>query len=118
MCEYFQKKIVNIFNLCTRKVHIYMIQSQFALCFLFEAICWTLWPNRNDCIFNNRIISSPRAIIFRLISFMHPYWTITSTEESGMRWSCLLKHLGLSARRTSGDGRGMIFSGKFVPAGR
>jgi hypothetical protein len=29
------------------------------LWFLFGNVCWTLWLNRNDFIFNNRIISSP-----------------------------------------------------------
>jgi hypothetical protein len=41
-----------------------------AMWFLFGCVCWVLWFNRNDCIFNNTIISSPRAIIFRLISFL------------------------------------------------
>jgi hypothetical protein len=42
--------------------------------FLFGAICWTLWLNRNDYIFNNKLISSPRAIIFRLMSFCSIEW--------------------------------------------
>jgi hypothetical protein len=32
--------------------------------FLFCDVCWTLWINRNDLVFNNKIISSPRALIF------------------------------------------------------
>jgi hypothetical protein len=28
----------------------------------------TLWLNRNDCVFNNLVISSPCIVIFRLIS--------------------------------------------------
>jgi hypothetical protein len=31
--------------------------------FLFRVICWTLWLNRNDLIFKNKLISSPRALI-------------------------------------------------------
>jgi hypothetical protein len=27
--------------------------------FLFGAVCWTLWLNHNDFVFNNKIISSP-----------------------------------------------------------
>jgi hypothetical protein len=40
------------------------------LMFLFGAICWTLWLNRNDLIFKNKIISSPKALIYKLLSFL------------------------------------------------
>jgi hypothetical protein len=32
-----------------------------------------LWLNRNDFVFNNSLISSPRAIGFRLLSFLQ-HW--------------------------------------------
>jgi hypothetical protein len=38
--------------------------------FLFGAVCWTLWLNHNDFVFNIKIISFPRALIFHLISLM------------------------------------------------
>jgi hypothetical protein len=50
------------------------------LFFLFGTVCWTLWLNRNNWIFRDKLISSPRAIIFRLISFMQQ-WKIISLEE-------------------------------------
>jgi hypothetical protein len=34
--------------------------------------------NRNDFIFHNNIVSSPRALIFRLISFLQ-HWMMAST---------------------------------------
>jgi hypothetical protein len=40
------------------------------LLFLLRTICWTLWLNRNGWIFRDKLISSPRAIIFRLIFFI------------------------------------------------
>jgi hypothetical protein len=46
--------------------------------FLFGAKCWTLWFNRNDFIFNNKLVSSPRALIFRLISLTE-HWMAMST---------------------------------------
>jgi hypothetical protein len=30
-----------------------------ALWFLFGCVCWVLWLNMNDCVFNNKIVSSP-----------------------------------------------------------
>jgi hypothetical protein len=47
--------------------------------FLLGVVCWTLWLNRNYLIFNNKIISSPRALIFHLISFMQ-HWMVASTD--------------------------------------
>jgi hypothetical protein len=37
-----------------------------------------LWFNRNDFVFNNKIILSPRALIFYLISLMQ-HWMVAST---------------------------------------
>jgi hypothetical protein len=48
--------------------------------FLFGAIYWTLWLNRNDFIFNNLLISSMRAVIFRLLSFLQ-HWVIAVQED-------------------------------------
>jgi hypothetical protein len=48
--------------------------------FLFGAICWTLWLNRNDFIFSNKLISSPRAIIFKMLSFLQ-HMMVANAEE-------------------------------------
>jgi hypothetical protein len=44
---------------------------------LFGAICWTLWLNRKNCVFNNLLISSSRAVIFKLISFLQ-HWMVAA----------------------------------------
>jgi hypothetical protein len=48
------------------------------LFYLFGTVCWTLWLSRIDWIFRDKLISSPRAITFRLFSFMQR-WKIIST---------------------------------------
>jgi hypothetical protein len=48
------------------------------LTFLFGAISWTLWLNQNDLVFNSKIISSPKALIFKLISVVQ-HWVIAVT---------------------------------------
>jgi hypothetical protein len=60
--------------------------------FLFGAVCWTLWLNRNDFIFNNKIISSPRALIFHLTSLMQ-HWMIASTGVDRAALECLLEEI-------------------------
>jgi hypothetical protein len=52
------------------------------LFFLLGAACWTLWLNKNDYIFNQKLISSPRAIFFRIITFLQ-LWMILSTGDAG-----------------------------------
>jgi hypothetical protein len=49
------------------------------MCFLFGAI-WTFCLNRNDCDFNNLIISCPHVIILRLISFLQ-HWMVAARAE-------------------------------------
>jgi hypothetical protein len=47
---------------------------------MFEAICWTLWLNRNVFLFNNLLISFLHATIFILISFLQ-HWMVAVREE-------------------------------------
>jgi hypothetical protein len=55
------------------------------LLFLLGTPYWTLWLNRNEWIFRDTLISSPREIICRLIFFMQR-WRIIS---SGKEWRAL-----------------------------
>jgi hypothetical protein len=48
------------------------------LIFMFEAISWALWLNRNDLIFNFKIILTPKALIYKCISFLQ-HWVIAVT---------------------------------------
>jgi hypothetical protein len=34
------------------------------LVFLFGAVFWTIWLNRNDLVFNSKSVATPRALIF------------------------------------------------------
>jgi hypothetical protein len=48
------------------------------LIFMFEAISWALWLNINDLIFNFKIILTPKALIYKCISFLQ-HWVIAVT---------------------------------------
>jgi hypothetical protein len=47
------------------------------LFFLFGEVCWTIWLNRNDFIFKNKIIPNPNAILYRLLYFMQRWTTLS-----------------------------------------
>jgi hypothetical protein len=58
--------------------------------FLFGAIVWTLWLTRNDCVFNNLVISSLRAVIYRLLSFLQ-HWMVVVLAEERLSWKSWLR---------------------------
>jgi hypothetical protein len=47
---------------------------------LLGTICWFLWLNRKEWVFNDKIISAPCVIVYRLISFMQR-WRILSNGQ-------------------------------------
>jgi hypothetical protein len=48
--------------------------------FLFGCMTWSLWLIRNNFVFNNVLITSPDASVFRTISFMQK-WKILNKEK-------------------------------------
>uniref|UniRef100_A0A0A8XTB9 Uncharacterized protein n=1 Tax=Arundo donax TaxID=35708 RepID=A0A0A8XTB9_ARUDO len=34
------------------------------------AVCWSLWLMRNDLVFQNKLCSSPQAVVYRVILFL------------------------------------------------
>jgi hypothetical protein len=42
------------------------------------------WLNRNDCVFNNKIVSSPHAILFHLISFLQHWMVVSLGRDRGV----------------------------------
>jgi hypothetical protein len=48
--------------------------------FLFGCLAWSLWLIRNNFVFNNVLISSPDASVFRTISFIQK-WKILNKEK-------------------------------------
>jgi hypothetical protein len=50
------------------------------LIFLFGAISWTLWLNRNDLVFNSKIISTPGALIYKCVFFLQ-HWVIAVVRK-------------------------------------
>jgi hypothetical protein len=59
------------------------------LIFVFGAIFWTLWLNRNDLVFNKKIISSPNVLIFKFVSF-YKIGRSRRRDLTGTAWSSLL----------------------------
>jgi hypothetical protein len=49
------------------------------LVFIFGVISWALWRNRNDLVFNSKIISNPSALIYNYVSLLQ-VWVIAVKE--------------------------------------
>jgi hypothetical protein len=72
------------------------------LIFLFGVISWSLWLNKNDFIFNNKIVSSPRALIFKIDSFLQ-HWVVAWTGA----WKEVVEQLGETLTKKMDDERSL-----------
>jgi hypothetical protein len=45
------------------------------LVFIFGVISWALWHNRNDLVFNSKIIWNPSALIYNCVSLLQNWVT-------------------------------------------
>jgi hypothetical protein len=48
----------------------------------FAAICWVLWLNRNDVVFQNLVANSHLQVLFRTTYWIRQ-WSMLSKEEEG-----------------------------------
>jgi hypothetical protein len=53
------------------------------LVFLFGVISWVLWRNRNDLVFNSKIISNPNALIYNCVSFLQTWMIVVKEPDRG-----------------------------------
>jgi hypothetical protein len=67
--------------------------------FLFGAILWILWFNRNDCVFNNLVIFSPVLSYLDYFCFSSIGWWRRG-RRTRLRWKGWLMQSKLKQRRS------------------
>jgi hypothetical protein len=56
-----------------------------SMIFMLGVVCWTSWLNRNDLTFKSKIISSPRTLIFKFLSFLqHSMIACVGTDSEAL----------------------------------
>ena len=50
---------------------------------ILAAVAWSLWKVRNDLVFNNVLIKSPKAINYMIVGFL-TQWTKMQKEKNGL----------------------------------
>jgi hypothetical protein len=65
-------------------------------------VCWVLCLNRNDCVFNNKIVWSPHVILIKLISFLQ-HWMVMSLGGDMAMLESMVEDIRASAGRDGGD---------------
>lgn len=74
---------------------------------ILAVVAWSLWKVRNDFVFNNVLIKSPKAIAYMIVGFL-TQWTKMQKEKNGMMMEDLILKLkeGLRAWRSKDGDRG------------
>ncbi|RLN13686.1 taxadien-5-alpha-ol O-acetyltransferase-like [Panicum miliaceum] len=50
---------------------------------------WTLWKTRNDLLFNDKVIPTPEAVIYKMVSFLS-HWKKLLTEKNVHRMEVMI----------------------------
>ena len=49
--------------------------------FVLASVVWSLWKTRNDCVFNNLLIKSPKTIAYKILGFLSQWKKLLKPEE-------------------------------------
>jgi hypothetical protein len=73
-------------------------RSNFATFFILASVGWSLWKTRNDWVFNNHLIKSPKTIAYKVLGFLSQWKKLLEPKEVMMMDDLILKLLeGLKA---------------------
>jgi RsiW-degrading membrane proteinase PrsW (M82 family) len=61
------------------------------LWWVMAAVGWALWKTRNDLIFSNIVIKSPKQVAYLALGFLKQ-WTVMEKKE-GSKKEALVEHL-------------------------
>ncbi|CAL4956394.1 unnamed protein product [Urochloa decumbens] len=57
-----------------------------------EGIMWTLWKTRNDLVFNDKIVSSPMAVAYKLVAYLSN-WKLMLEDEDRQKMTNMISNL-------------------------
>jgi hypothetical protein len=49
---------------------------------VLASVVWNLWKTRNNWVFNNHLIKSPKAIAYKVLGFLTQYKRLLKPKES------------------------------------
>lgn len=58
---------------------------------ILAAVAWSLWKARNDWVFNNVLIKSPKAIAYRVVGFLIQWMKMQKEKDKPLMEDLILK---------------------------
>ncbi|RLM55419.1 hypothetical protein C2845_PM10G10820 [Panicum miliaceum] len=55
------------------------------LFYLFAGVAWAIWRTRNDWVFENKLISNPKMLAYKVIGFLRTWSKMASPEDQDKR---------------------------------
>jgi hypothetical protein len=65
--------------------------NNFAPLFILASVGWSLWKTRNDWVFNNHLIKSPKAIAYKVLGFLSQWKKMLKPKEVLLMEDFILK---------------------------
>ena len=59
--------------------------------FILAGVAWSLWETRNDWVFNNHLIKSPKSIAYKVLGFLSQWKKLLKPQEVLMMEDTILK---------------------------
>ena len=59
--------------------------------FVWASVAWAVWKARNDWVFNNRLIKSPKALAYKVLALLKQWKKILKTKDQEVMEDTLLK---------------------------
>ncbi|OEL19872.1 hypothetical protein BAE44_0019119 [Dichanthelium oligosanthes] len=60
--------------------------------FIFAGVSWAIWRTRNDWVFSNILVKSPKTIAYRALGFLQ-YWKQLGRSEEQLKMTWVLEKL-------------------------
>jgi len=52
--------------------------------FVIASVAWSVWKARNDWVFNNKLIKSPKTIAYKVLALLKQWKKILKTKDQGV----------------------------------
>ena len=68
-----------------------VIQEKSLALVILAAIVWSLWKHRNDWVFNNVLIKSPKSVAYKVVGFLTQWTKMQKEKDMPMMEDIILK---------------------------
>jgi hypothetical protein len=67
------------------------VESSKSVNFVLASVAWAVWKARNDWVFNNRLVKSPKVLAYNVLALFKQWKKILKTKDQEVMEDTLLK---------------------------